>query len=135
MTPRSWTYGFRLTGSSFAHVQYCTTSDVWRTILNPNIRIPRWSWHGFMLIVYLAVTWQHKYQQLSHLYTSRYSDIVPLYTIFDKCCYLKIGLKDARDLRLSLSSNLFNQSSVDIQFSLSVFQRKTWFVYAMRNRL
>ena len=34
--------------------------------------------------------------------------------------YLKFGLEDAFDIRLLVSVDPFNQSSVDIQFSLSI---------------
>ena len=57
---------------------------------------------------------------------------------FDKICYLKVGLDDARDIRLLLSANQsersLNLSSVDIHFSLSI-STKNMFFNAMRDWL
>ena len=80
-----------------------------------------------MLIVYLAVDINN---YLIHVFTRQ--GIVISYLLTNVAILM---FEDARDLRLLLSSNLFNQSSVDIQFSLSLFQRGKCFVYAIRNLL
>ena len=56
-----------------------------------------------------------------------------------KSHYLKVGLEDARDVRLLLSANQSERSfQIGVQWIYNFyfsFQRRTCFVYAMRDRL
>ena len=45
-----------------------------------------------------------------HLHKSKYCDIVPQHTSFDNSHYIKVGLADACDARLSLSANQSKKS-------------------------
>ena len=63
----------------------------------------------------------------SYLHTSRHS--VPSKQFLYKSHYLKVGLEDARDARLPTNRNdLFNQNSVDVQFSLSISMKNKFYL-------
>ena len=64
-----------------------------------------------------------------------HSDIVPSTQSLDKCRHLKVGIEDARDVRLLLSANKLIRVQWIYMYNFHFpFPRRTCFVYAMIDR-